>query len=210
MTSVFVAATLVAVGWLLVADRRASRAGIWTWKPIASTGFVATALAAGALGSVYGRLVLAALVFCWLGDVLLIPDDDRSFRFGILAFLVGHVLFVAAFLGRGVEARATLLALAAQSPTAWLTLRWLRPHLRPGLRTVVPAYVVVISVMVATACGTFVAAPCGPLLAGALGFALSDTSVARDRFVLSELVNRAWGLPLYYVAELLLATSVRG
>lgn len=210
MISVLVAATLVAVGWLLVAERRASRAGIWTWKPIASTGFVATALAAGALESPYGRLVLAALAFCWLGDVLLIPDDDRSFRFGIVAFLFGHVVFAAAFVRRGVDARATVLALAAQSPSVWLTLRWLVPHLRAGFRTAVPAYVVVISVMVATACGTFFAAPCVPLVAGALGFALSDIFVARDRFVRSELVNRVWGLPLYYVAELLLATSVRG
>jgi uncharacterized membrane protein YhhN len=210
MTSVFVAVTLVAVAWLLVAERRESRAGIWTWKPVASTGFVATALAAGALGSGYGRLVLLALACCWLGDVLLIPEDDRSFRFGILAFLAGHVAFGAAFLLRGVDARITLLALAAQSLSVWLTLRWLMPHLRAGFRTIVPGYVVVISIMVATACGTFAAAPSVPLLAGAIAFALSDTSVARDRFVRAELVNRLWGLPLYYVAQLLLAASARG
>ena len=43
---------------------------------------------------------------------------------------------------------------------------------------------------------------------GALAFAASDLSVARDRFVASSLVNKAWGLPVYYVAQLLLAWSV--
>jgi len=47
--------------------------------------------------------------------VLLIPEDDRSFRLGILAFLAGHVTFAAAFLLRGVDARITFVALAAQS-----------------------------------------------------------------------------------------------
>jgi len=31
--------------------------------------------------------------------------------------------------------------------------------------------------------------------------------VARDRFVRHQFSNRAWGLPLYYAAQLLLATT---
>ena len=208
MTAVFAALTLAAVGWLLVAERRGSRAGIWLWKPIASTGFVATALAAGAIDSRYGELVLAALLFCWLGDVLLIPDDERIFRVGILAFLLGHLAFAAAFVIRGVEPTVAAVTLAALSLNAWLTLRWLGPHLSADFRVPVTIYVAVISFMVATAVGTFAFARCVPLLAGALAFAVSDTSVARDRFVRSEFANRAWGLPLYYVAVLLLAISV--
>jgi len=42
---------------------------------------------------------------------------------------------------------------------------------------------------------------------GALAFTASDVSVARDRFVRQEFFNRAWGLPLYYCAQLLLALS---
>jgi hypothetical protein len=37
---------------------------------------------------------------------------------------------------------------------------------------------------------------------------LSDLSVARDRFVAPGFVNRAWGLPTYFAAQLLLAASV--
>jgi len=208
MTPLFTAATLVAVGWLLVAERSGSRAGVWTWKPIASTGFVATAIAAGATASPYGRLVLGALVFCWLGDVLLIPDDERAFRAGIAAFLVGHLAFAAAFVTRGISPLVTVVVLAAQSVSVALTLRWLMPHLRGVFRPLVAAYVCVISLMVAAAFATYWESRCVPLLAGAVAFAISDTSVARDRFVRSEFVNRAWGLPLYYVSTLLLAMSV--
>lgn len=53
----------------------------------------------------------------------------------------------------------------------------------------------------------------GPLVAaghgraGALAFTASDVSVARDRFVQHGFVNRAWGLPFYYAAQLLIAAT---
>ena len=68
----------------------------------------------------------------------------------------------------------------------------------------VASYIVVITVMLALAVGTrrpFVAL-------GALAFYVSDISVARDRFVWSSFVNRLWGLPLYYAAQLLIAWSI--
>jgi hypothetical protein len=36
----------------------------------------------------------------------------------------------------------------------------------------------------------------------------SDVAVARDRFVVRSLANSLWGLPLYFVAQLLLAWTV--
>jgi uncharacterized membrane protein YhhN len=50
--------------------------------------------------------------------------------------------------------------------------------------------------------------PSLPILIGALAFFLSDLSVARNRFVAPGFVNRLWGLPLYYAAQLLLASSI--
>ena len=209
MTPILAAITLVAVGWLLVAERRGSQPGIWTWKPLASTAFVATAVSLGAIGHLYGKLVLAALCLCWLGDVLLIPQDERIFRLGILSFLAGHLGFVAAFVARGVSPLEGVVALALVAVPAAFVLRWLMPHLSSDFRIPVTIYVSVISVMVAAAVATNAASRCVWLLAGALAFAVSDLSVARDRFVKYEFTNRAWGLPLYYAAVLLLAVSAR-
>lgn len=204
----YVALTLGATGLLLLGDYRGSRLAVWLWKPLASTGFLAAALAAGALDFTYGRIVLAALCLCWLGDVLLIPAGERFLRAGVLAFLLGHVAFVAAFWFRGVRLGPCALALPFVAGPAVLTLRSLRPHLSAMFRTLVTIYVSVISLMVVTAVGTFAFAPRWTILGGALAFAVSDQSVARDRFVAPGFVNRAWGLPLYYVAQLLFAASV--
>jgi uncharacterized membrane protein YhhN len=68
--------------------------------------------------------------------------------------------------------------------------------------------VAVISAMVATAAGAFGAGAGGLLLAGALAFFASDLAVARERFVERSFANKLWGLPLYYGAQLLLASTV--
>src|SRR3954447_25814698 len=86
---------------LLVAEARNDRAVVWISKPWASAGFVGTAVAAGALGTSYGKAILVALVLSWLGDVLLIPEHQGAFVAGLAAFLAGHFAVGAAFLLRG-------------------------------------------------------------------------------------------------------------
>jgi hypothetical protein len=43
---------------------------------------------------------------------------------------------------------------------------------------------------------------------GALMFTASDIAVVRDRFVKRGFLNRLWGLPLYYAAQLIIAWSI--
>ena len=69
------------------------------------------------------------------------------------------------------------------------------------------AYLAVIGVMCALALAFTGAGGPVTVAVGALAFAASDLSVARDRFVHQDFFNRAWGLPLYYCAQLLLALS---
>jgi uncharacterized membrane protein YhhN len=201
-------ATLIAVALLVASDARGARSGVWIWKPLASTGFVLTALAAGATETTYGRMVLLALVLSWWGDVLLIPKSRGAFTAGLASFLGGHLAFAAGFLARGVVLSWLLVAAVALVVPARIVDRWLQPHVPEQLRTPVRAYFVAISAMVACAFGTYGRAGGGMLLVGALMFFFSDLSVARDRFVAHGFVNRLWGLPLYYGGQLLLAASV--
>jgi uncharacterized membrane protein YhhN len=71
----------------------------------------------------------------------------------------------------------------------------------------VRTYMVVIGTMSTLACGVTAAGGPWQVAVGALAFTASDVSVARDRFVRHEFVNRAWGLPLYFGAQLLLAVT---
>jgi len=193
----------------LVAEYRGSRWGIYTCKPLASLGFLGAALAAGAADSLYGRAVLAALVLSWIGDVLLMSSRSAVFLAGLGAFLLAHVAFGAAFCLRGEAWPWTAGALALLILPAAAVSRWLRPHLPPEMRVPVHAYIAVITGMLALAVGTAAAGSSILILVGALAFYLSDLSVANDRFVRPGFLNRLWGLPLYYAAQLYLAASVR-
>jgi uncharacterized membrane protein YhhN len=195
---------------LLVAEAREDRLVIWVCKPWASAGFVGAAVAYGAWGSAYGKAILIALILAWLGDVLLIPERDGTFLAGLAAFLFGHVAFAAAFLLRNPSLLWTLIAGALLCAIAVAVDRWLEPFVPLSLRLPVRLYIAVITGMVALAVGALAS---GELPIGALGaflFFLSDLSVARDRFVRPGFLNKLWGLPVYYAAQLLLAASVAG
>jgi len=198
----------IAVAGLLWAEYRGSRQGLWLAKPVASLAFIWAGIAAGALDSTYGQWILLGLVLCLLGDVLLIPHDRPAvFRAGVFAFLGGHVAYSAAFLtqpldGFGLAGGAVLLAVVVGG-----VLRWLASSLPADMAWPVRIYMIVIGVMSALACGVTAAGGPWAVAVGALAFTASDVSVARDRFVRHEFLNRAWGLPLYYGAQLLLAAT---
>jgi len=209
--SLTVAWTVFAVGALLVSEKRAWRAGIWLSKPAASLGFVALACGAPeATASAYdyaGRLLIA-LVACALGDVALIPrGDGPSFLAGLGCFGLGHGLYAAAFWQLRPQLSATVLAAVLMLAVAVATLRWLRPHVPAPLRGAVVGYLAVIGVMVAFAAGASASTGDVRPVVGAVAFAISDLSVARERFVHASFTNLAWGLPLYYAAQLTLAAS---
>lgn len=199
---------LLCVALLLVAEWRSARGARALFKTAASLAFVLAAWMAGAAASGYGQLVLAALAFGVLGDVLLLSARSAAFLGGLAAFLGCHALFAAAFVQAGVSLPATGLGLAVALPVGALILRWLWPHLGPQFRAPVVVYVVVILAMCALAAGADARQGGHRLLPAALLFALSDIAVAREKFVSPGFVNRAWGLPLYYVAQLLFAASV--
>lgn len=174
-------------------------------KMVASTGFVLVAAAVGAFDSGYGRLVIAALALCWLGDLLL--TYNRLFVPGLAAFLLGHVGFAVAFIVRGVDAGRMGLAVVPLVAVAAVAARWLWPHLSDRIRLPVVAYVVAITAMVLLAGGTDAFDPDWRIPLGAVLFFASDLLVARNRFVVPGWRNRLVGLPLYYGGQLLLAWS---
>ncbi len=194
------AATALLVAGLLAAEWRGSRAGKWICKPLASAGFVALGLVRAA-PSPEARAILAALALSWLGDVFLIPKTKTWFRLGLFAFLLGHLAFAVSFFIHGIDSRFAIGALVVLTVFAYFFWRWIGPHVEARMRAPVIAYIAVISTMVAAAVGVHEPRP----LAAALAFYLSDVSVARDTFVSRSFVNRAWGLPLYYGAQLLFA-----
>ncbi len=86
-----------------------------------------------------------------------------------------------------------------------LLIRWLWTYLAGADRYAVLIYTAAITVMVSLAAATL-----SPLIGVAAGmFAISDISVARDRFIERSVANKMWGIPLYYLAQVLFAASIR-
>lgn len=193
---------------LFVSEWRGWRWGRAACKTLASTAFVAVALQAGALGSEYGRVVLLALLLSWVGDVLLLGSRGRLFLAGIAAFLLAHVAFAFAFARLPLSSSGLVTGMLLAGMAGWCVLAWLWPHLRGFYRTAVSAYVAAILAMLVFAIGAGVRAQDAWLICAALAFAASDIAVARNRFVAPGFVNRAWGQPLYYAAQLVFASSV--
>ncbi len=201
---------LAFVAALVLADRRESALGRIVFKLGASSSFVALAWVLGALESRYGQFVLTALVLGWLGDAALLGKHPNAFLGGLAAFLLSHLAFAAAFLLGPVSLTVVALAVVAVAVVGFAVLRWLLPHVPPDFKLPVLAYVVVILAMCLTAAGHSAATGRWNVLTGAVLFAASDISVARDRFVAPGPVNRLWGWPTYFAAQLVLAWSVLG
>jgi len=199
-------------GLVLFAEATENRALKWVAKPAASALFVLLALHCGALATLFGKAVLAGLVCCAIGDVLLITRRKIMFLAGMGAFALGHLAYIAAFMSTGpVWSAHAALSGAVIMLSAAAVLRWLWPRLGE-FRLPVTAYTLIIAVMAAAsmAIGALPAGAGPPwrLAAGAIIFAISDVAVARDQFVEYRLVNKLWGLPLYYGAQLLFASSL--
>src|SRR3989304_10443055 len=96
-------------------------------KPIASAGFLGQALTLGATDSRYGRWILIALLFGWIGDVALLGRGRSWFLTGLVAFLIGHLLDVVAFLEAGLSAGFTVAAAGAATVAAGGGFRCLSP-----------------------------------------------------------------------------------
>lgn len=201
------AITLGALAVLLLAEARQLRALKFVAKPTASTGFLLAAWGAGAFERPFGLWIFGALVLCWWGDVLLMPKGRSYFLAGLIAFLLGHLGFVGAFIVAGLDWSWVGLAAAPACLVAAGVLRWLLPQVPDALRGAVTAYTTIITAMVILAAGCVGAGGTAWILVGALLFWVSDISVALDRFCGAGFLNRAWGLPAYFIACLILAAT---
>ncbi len=176
-------------------------------KMLASCGFLAMAVAGGALQYSFGWAVLTGLFFSWWGDLFLLSYKDKIFLAGLVVFFLAHVAYVAAFAVHGVNwptvAVGAMIMVVPFALVAW----WLRGRLGE-MRVPVYAYMVVISMMVAFSLGAWEAGGTFWMPVAAVLFYVSDLFVAREKFAVPGVVNRYIGLPLYYGGQVVFAYTV--
>ena len=198
---------------LLLGESRENRVICFAFKTPLSCLFVICALLQPHPDPFYSYFVIGGLVFGLIGDVcLVLPGLLLGFFAGLIAFFVGHLLYIVAF-AHVAEFAAWLSPVPIMfCGISALVFWWLRPWLGPFYFPVL-LYAIVISIMVSLSWLGFVNLAVHPtgalaLFAGSTSFYFSDLFVARDRFVKKKFVNRLIGLPLYYIGQFLLAFSV--
>lgn len=178
------------------------------FKMVAATAVLGLVFVLSPDHSTYLVLVVVALVASWIGDLALSFDGRTPFVIGLVAFASAHVAYIAAFIARSTLDTFTLVVVGAiMTAFAFVVIRWLRPHSPAELKNPIIIYVVIISVMVTTAFATSATDPDIRIPIAAVTFAASDLLVARQRFVAPSRVNRLVGLPLYFVAQTIFATT---
>ena len=211
--------------WIAVSRRAMDPASVgarraeYVAKPLTMVFLIAAALAIADAHHASAFLVAAmtaALVLSLVGDVfLMLPEDspsaDRNFVFGLGAFLLAHVAYIAAFArlhahaGYAISFVLTGLVLAgAMFATVGLPIGRAAREEDPALAVPVLAYVTVISLMVVAAWWT------GDMriIPGALLFAASDAMIGWTRFV-----RKDWELDVpiivtYHLAQILLVLGL--
>jgi len=185
---------------------------IWHYisKPLTTTAILGLALYLGwHQHTWYRTAILIGLLFSLAGDVFLMLPKDR-FIPGLVSFLIAHLFYISAFtVGRGFGF------------TWWLILVLLIygigvfSYLKQSLGSFtapVLVYVIVILTMVWQAGENWLAASKTPFFiafAGAIFFALSDSTLAVNRFRKKFPAARALVLGTYFLAQWLIALSLR-
>lgn len=211
------------VDWTAVGLR--ARRVEYVAKPLTLLLFTATALALTPVSDLRRGYTVTALVFSLAGDALLmLPEPDprqqararargetgqlELFPFGLAAFLLAHLNYIAAFRAGGASlgttALAALLPLPIAVPLGTLIVRALAARGERTLQVPVIVYIAVLWAMTASAVAT------GSLItaAGAWLFLASDATLAWDRF----LRRLRWGpvavAVTYHAAQALLVYSL--
>ncbi|MEE2645127.1 MAG: lysoplasmalogenase [Myxococcota bacterium] len=158
----------------------------------------------------FSPLLGVALSLSALGDVALLGEGEAALLCGLSAFFLAHIAFLLAFSLGAYHFQVTLGVLVVSLGIGAWIYRWLCEGIEERLRRPVIAYIIVISLMVSVAAGRAVDWEEGRwlLLGGAFAFWASDISVARDRFMSAGFLNRLWGLPLYYLAQIMLTFTL--
>ena len=207
-----IAGAVILLGGLLFFESKEMKIGILLTKTPLSLLFIAAVMLQPHPDQWYFHFLFIGLVFCFFGDVFLALKTEKMFTVGLIAFLAGHVFYIAGFV--------YLTPLAAWLSYGTLIIfifstgvfLFFRPHLR-DMTLPVLFYIIVISLMLSGALAVLLTAPASQtarimVFAGALVFYLSDLFVARNRFLVREPLNHFIGKPLYYVGQFLLAFSV--
>lgn len=208
VTLISIALGLAVFDWIAVAT--ASRRAEYLLKPATMIPLIIAAATMDCTRPEQRNWFVVALVLSLLGDVfLMLPDEDTYFVPGLGSFLLGHLAYIGGLIVGDLNSVAFVVGvLIVASLIVAIAPKIVAGAVKHDRRLGVPilAYILVISVMVASAIGTGVAAA----IAGAALFYLSDFNIGWSRFVNNYPASRIVIITTYHAAQILLVVSLAG
>ena len=133
--------------------------------------------------------IVLALLFSWLGDVLLIPKGVKWFTAGGIAFMLGHLFFILGYSEDidfdSISILAVIILALLFIGTVCFVFFKLKPHLPKLLFYPMFLYLLLNGAMNCFAIFRLISMPCSKTLitcSGAILFFISDTSLFFVRF----------------------------
>jgi uncharacterized membrane protein YhhN len=146
-------------------------------------------------------LILLALSFCMIGDVLFDLDRSGNFKMGLAAFLTGHIFYIIVFQLNRQYTKSRLPYLIFILVYTLIIIFFLKDIDRDFLIPVM-AYLAVISIMTLSA---FLMKNFSWYIgAGALVFMFSDTIIAINKFLTPIPYSTVFNIGLYFTAQILI------
>ena len=178
----------------------------FVFKPLATLCVIGWAVLGRSDDGLVKRWIVIGLAFSLLGDIALLWPV-QGFLAGLVAFLLGHLSYLAA-LTRRVKFLASRPAFGAWAIVAASVLASLWAGVPSDMRVSVFVYVTALSVMVAQAMSVWLArraqsdgAKWRIVAIGAALFVLSDAILATDKFVGGVSLSTLWNLSLYWLDQ---------
>ena len=162
------------------------------------------------------RLILTALAFSFLGDVLLMFVTYHPFYFllGLGSFLITHLLYIGAFMRllkkKGEPIAPDIKVVVFVSIYLCTLLYLLYPHISFSFRVPIIVYGVVISIMLMISFSMkriFISSNYALLVFGTVLFVLSDTLIAINKFYIEIPLGGFWIMITYILAQYFIVSS---
>jgi len=189
---------------------------VFAFKPLTTLLILAFAWPRGADAPKQRRFIRVRLVLSLIGDVFLMWPNE-GFLPGLIAFLLAHTAYIAAFTVP-VRLAARPLVFVGYAVLALLILAQLWPGIPGALRAPVVAYVVCLATMAAQALvwwrsvAARTAADAQLARRAALGgmlFMVSDSVLAINKFAAPLPLSSLWILASYWLAQGCIASALR-
>lgn len=169
----------------------------------------------------FSKLIFTGLFFGWIGDILLMFNNNDLFVFGLASFLICHIFYISAFVGNIRKSNYKLSGvnkfILSLLPIFYLIVlyTYLYPHIANNEQNkpfLIPVSVYAVTIVTMSLCalwriGSSNKISTALIILGAFTFMISDSLIALNKFVSPFQHANLFIMLTYCLAQLWITTG---